>query len=379
MARTNKVEDSGAAIAGLASGGARSPRQPKRRPQKLEPMPDGPSIGEAPQPPEPRAPPRSARAASGGGPVQKRLFQQGLGTRMMAAPGHSVLSGYVMAPASSAMCSESNVSRSQREKDRRERRERERLKGSEELDIQSMPQLQTTLNNQLEVAWAAVASLFSAFLPVAPPSPGGSRSASARARAGRFASGGPSERPASPWIAELRRPSSGGGLAKRNFLTPTSSPKHGAPEGAELGQGQGPPSPAPSRGGRETFRASLRSLDHSELWKAFIPEETQLGLIACSDQTRDGLSALRGARAALAEELARGSAERERLQAEIASSIRRLELSDDHLTRLGEEYGAHDARLEDMIGEHAKIVDSSRLLLDAVHRQRGELKGPGHL
>jgi len=345
MARTSKVEDSGAAIAGLASGGARSPRQPKRRPQKLEPMPDGPSIGEAPQPPEPRAPPRSARAASGRGPVQKRLFQQGLGTRMMAAPGHSVLSGYVMAPASSAMFSESNVSRSQREKDRRERRERERLKGSEELDIQSMPQLQTTLSNQLEAAWAAVASLFSAFLPAAPPSPGGSRSASARARAGRFASGGPSERPASPWIAELRRPSSGGGLAKRNFLTPTSSPKHGAPEGAELGQGQ----------------------------------ETQLGLIACSDQTRDGLSALRGARAELAEELARGSAERERLQAEIASSIRRLELSDDHLTCLGEEYGAHDARLEDMIGEHAKIVDSSRLLLDAVHRQRGELKGPGHL
>lgn len=317
--------------------------------------------------------------------MQKRIFQQGLGTRMMAAPGHSVLSGYVLAPASSSVCSVSNGSRSQREKERRERRERERLKGSDELDIQSMSQLQTTLSHHLEAAWAAVASLFShpssgrarACSPGDGRS-GGSRSASARARAGRFANGGPSERPASPWIAESRRPSLGGGLAKRNVLTPTPSPEHGAPEGADLGPGQGPPSPASSRVGRATSRASLRSRDHSELWKAFMPEETQLGLIACSDQTWDGLSALRMARAALAEELARGHAERERLQAEITSSIRRLELSDDHLTRLGEEFGAHDARLEDMIGEHAKIVDSSRLLLDAVHRQRGELKGPGH-
>lgn len=101
--------------------------------------------------------------------------------------------------------------------------------------------------------------------------------------------------------------------------------------------------------------------------------ECGLSLHACHEAILDCLAGLRVDREGLCTQLRVGEAERAELEKGIAAHAERLELLSASLGQLARDKERHDQTLQGMEGEHAKLVHSSRALLETLLCQRGRL------
>mmetsp|Transcript_49382 Transcript_49382/g.130191 ORF Transcript_49382/g.130191 Transcript_49382/m.130191 type:complete len:452 (-) Transcript_49382:23-1378(-) len=365
------------------------------------------------------------------GPLAKRLFSQGI-PPMLSTPQQSVLTDHELGPTNGPLGS--TIASPGRQL-------RERKPVSVELEVQGVPQLQATLDVQLESAWRAVANLLAGNGFTSDPSVTSSRGNSSHSHQGVVSCGGGgggsinSSFPA-PVPVETRQstPSSGGGqsfggsrimspsllewpaAASSPTMTPpvctaARSPNGSSPQGAPLppltppasarswnggrpatsgspvagiavwsrpqspwGHHHGPPSPAtaPAHFGRPSQGANHLKIDRRAAWAAFMPESA-FGLLDCDQAVASVFEVLRSSSVELCRQLKSGELERSRLQAEIIMRTQQLQLLDDSLKRLEEERDEHDQRLLALEEEHAKIVDSSRALLEVVLHERRRL------
>lgn len=272
------------------------------------------------------------------------------GGKLLAVPGQSVLTGYVSSPGAGNSLS-SAVVRRQRDRERRRRRE-DQSKDPTHLTLQNANQLHTTLERQLKVAWIAVTNLLINEL------------------GGSLGRAGVSCRPP---VVDL----SGDFRSSRSddvgVVSTFSSPaRYHDEQYRDDDFDEESFRDAPSI--RKSYpRRALNVIDHEKLWTQLLPEETSLDLIACGEQLREVLQSLRVARATLAEELEKDEAACEELEAEAAAGAEALEALEARAAAMRQERDACSAHLDEMLWEHAKIVDSSKALLDSTHSARRAL------